>query len=464
MSFYGALASSSATLASMSAAFEAISENIINSQTVGFKSRVVEFFAEENTQPYTTAPNSGSGASSRSYYNNDRPSPIIATKNETDFAIDGSGFFITQENLTGGKTLLTANGSFERYSIDKGTTVDGYKEFDTYFVDKHGHYLLGWTYDQNTKQFGGGTLTQDTLEPINIRRYVPIVQPAKATTELALDFNIPATEITGDQYQLQHRVFDGTGTKEIDDSRVFLKAIVTKTNVYNQFEFSIEHAGFNNRGQFAPRPQDNIIITFNADGSTIKEAYRKSTNLPVNISSVGFTIPNLGGSTNSTISYDLRKITNYDQGTLAGSGKQLVERETSNNGNPYRIIHYRGTEVSEDGTVTIRYTHDIRSVVAKIPYGRVFNPRALTTMNGPTLETNENSGPLQVLQFSSRTNGQTGQSVTAARLSTKAVNGSTTNITKEFSNMIVAQRAYNSATTALRTIDEMIKKAADIKG
>ena len=240
-----------------------------------------------------------------------------------------------------------------------------------------------------------------------------------------------------------------------------------KTANYNEYEVSLSHGGYSRRGEgFKPNPQDNIVVAFAADGTKIIRGYRKSTGQEIDINNVPFVVNGIGGASNNVINYDFSKITNYNAVKSLfseGAGNQLVQRNVENDGNPYRIIHYQGTEVGEDGTITILYTHGIKSIVAKLPYGKVFNPRALITQTGPTFEATENSGDIQVLEFSKSTDDNDNK-VSSSQLIQYAVNESNTNITKEMSNMIVAQRAYNTAATALRTIDEMIKTAADIKG
>ena len=464
MTFYGSLATATASISAMGQAFEAISSNIINSSTNGYKTQDVRFSAEFNPQPYTTSFEVGSGASTYQYYNNDQSNPIVQTNRANDFAINGRGFFITRENFNTGKYLLTANGSFDRYSVDNGNVIDGFNDFDTYLVDQHGHYLLGWAYNPDTEEFGAGINNLQTLEPINIRRFVPIVQLPERTENTALDANIPATYQTGKNFDIIHRVYDGTGESEQDDSEVFLRAVFTKTENFNEFTMSLQHASTTERGRFSQRPQDDLIIQFAGDGSGIESVFRRESGNAVSANSVAFTIPNLGGEgSQAVINYDLSKLTNFDSGSdFIGEG-QILQRNLSNDGNPYRIIHYQNTEIGEDGVMTIQYTHGIRSTVAKIPYGKVFNPRALITQTGPTLEPTDESGDIQIFEFAkSLTDGDT--STTAAQIYQRNINASNTNLTKEFTNMIVAQEAYNSATTVLRTIDEMIKRATDVKG
>lgn len=108
-----------------------ISNNLANSQTVGFKSSRAEFadmFSGAQKSP-------GNGVRVEAYTQDFNQGTISSTGRELDMAIDGEGFFILEDKTGKYSNIYTRNGSFK---LDK----------DGFITDQAGNNLLGFNLNQ----------------------------------------------------------------------------------------------------------------------------------------------------------------------------------------------------------------------------------------------------------------------------------------------------------------------------
>ena len=134
MSLYGALFSGVSGLQSQSSAMGAISDNITNVNTVGYKGTTVNFQTLVTTQVATTEYSPG-GVQSKPRAGIDVQGLLQATNSSSDVAMSGQGFFVVNSSsnpsVDGGAFAYTRAGSFK-------PNKDGYLQNAT------GYYLQGW--------------------------------------------------------------------------------------------------------------------------------------------------------------------------------------------------------------------------------------------------------------------------------------------------------------------------------
>jgi flagellar hook protein FlgE len=82
------------------------------------------------------------------------------------------------------------------------------------------------------------------------------------------------------------------------------------------------------------------------------------------------------------------------------------------------------------------------------------NPRGLEAISGSLLRTTEKSGQALLKQPNQ---GGTGRIVGGA------LEGSTTDIAGEFSNMILAQRAFQASSKVFTTVDQMLSELLQLR-
>ena len=188
MSLYGALFSGVSGLSANSSALSAISDNITNVNTTGYKETKVDFATLVTKQTTATYYSSG-GVMSQPQQLVNVQGLLEASSSSTDLAISGNGFFVVSSSPTpgdGDQFMFTRSGSF---SIDE----------DGYLVNSSGYYLMGWPLDSSGDVIPADSslsvanqniISNDYLSAINLET---IAGTASATTTIAMGANLPST-------------------------------------------------------------------------------------------------------------------------------------------------------------------------------------------------------------------------------------------------------------------------------
>jgi flagellar hook protein FlgE len=176
MSLLGSMTTAISGLAAQARALGHVSDNIANSQTVGFK-RVDTNFTSWLTRSTSRLHMPGS-VEARPDYTNTVQGTIEQTENPLAMAIAGQGFFsVTQARGTlNGQVLFDERQFFTRagdFALDR----------DGYMVNGAGYYLQGWRMDQ------AGNPDRTRVDPIRIS---DLVYNPVQTSRLELAANLPA--------------------------------------------------------------------------------------------------------------------------------------------------------------------------------------------------------------------------------------------------------------------------------
>ena len=197
MSLLGAMNTAISGMTAQSNAFGNISDNVANSQTIGYK-RIDTNFVDYLTTS-TAAENTPGVVLARPDYVNDLQGAIQQQENPLSLAITGAGFFAVSEP-TG------VNAGVPSFKPEQFYTRAGDFQMDAngYLVNSAGGYLNGWAVDATT-----GQPNRAALAPIQIDQ--SIYEPS-ATATVSLSANLPATPATGSTMSSQIQVYDTLGT------------------------------------------------------------------------------------------------------------------------------------------------------------------------------------------------------------------------------------------------------------
>ena len=202
MSIFGAMNTAISGLSAQSASFGNISEDVANSQTVGFK-RVDTDFTNYLTTSTATQNESGAVIATPDYVNNVQGT-ITQTDNPLAMAITGQGFFAVSQS-TGNANGVPTFDPQQYYTRAGDFTMNA----QGYLVNSAGDYLNGWSVNATT-----GVVDQNALAPIQVSQstYNPV-----ATSSVTLAANLPATPTTGtatasSPLSSQITVYDALGT------------------------------------------------------------------------------------------------------------------------------------------------------------------------------------------------------------------------------------------------------------
>jgi len=390
-----------------------ISDNIANSQTVGYKT-TSSLFDSLVTSSGSASSYSSGGVTVLSKSNISTQGLLTTTTSSTDIGISGNGFFPVSTALSGGSTLYTRAGSF---------TIDN----SGYMVNATGDYLLGWRTDADGNVVGG-TGSSD-LVPIDTNI---AATSGTATTETTVALNLPADAEVNDTFTSSMPLYDSLGTANTME-------ITWKKTADNTWTASVANPTLTSDStKTTGTASGSITIAFNSDGSL------KSTSpSPATVSVSGWT----NGAANSTITLDLGTIGGIDGLTQKSSGATTPAIDLTgieSDGSAYGKLS--SIAVGDDGKVNATYSNGTTISLYKIPVATFAAPDQLEVKSNGLYAVTAASGTAIVQQSGS--NG-------AGTIQGGKLEASTADTNTEFSNMISAQQAYSAASQVISAVNEM---------
>ena len=181
MSLSGAMTSAVTGLDAQSAALGAISDNVSNSQTVGYK-RVDTSFSTLLTVSNAFVHEPG-GVLSHPLYTNDIQGSVQSTSVSTNLAVTGSGYFAVSR-VNGFTGTLPTFEPAPLYTRAGDFALDN----NSFLVNGSGYFLNGFPVDPITGTVQKGTLTQV--------RVTALTDPPTATTTVTYSANLPSAPST----------------------------------------------------------------------------------------------------------------------------------------------------------------------------------------------------------------------------------------------------------------------------
>ena len=438
MSLLGALNSAISGLTAQSSAFSNISDNVANSQTVGFK-RVDTTFVDYLTTSSETA-NEPGAVVARPDYANTVQGIITQTGNPLDMAIAGQGFFAVSEPA--GSTNGTISFSPQPYYTRAG---DFQVNKTGYLVNSAGLYLNGWQVNPTT-----GIANQNTLAPIQVSQTV--FNPV-ATSSVELVANLPATPTAStatiaSPISSDINVYDALGTAHA----VTLNWV---QNAPNDWTVSIKAA------TLTPSALGSAQVTFGATSGN-----------PVSAGTIGQIAAITGGV--AAAGYAAGQPADLTFTADFGSGAQTIDLSLGTYGQTNGVTQYAGSTYSlggltqngvppgsfsgvvtqADGSVIVNYNNGQSRTIAQVPITTFNSPDKLQRQSGQAFTaTLESGNPIAEL---ANTNG-------AGNIVISSTEGSNVDIAKEFSQLIVAQQAYAANAKMVTTANQLLTTTLDMK-
>jgi len=228
MSLFGALSSGVSGLTAQSSAMGAISDNITNVSTIGYKNTRVNFQTLVTKQTSATFYSAG-GVQSKPRQLTDVQGLLQASTSQTDISISGNGFFVVNEAnvpTINNEYLYTRSGSF-------------IKDSEGYLRNSQGYYLQGWPTDAagevvpanpDLTVANKNVISSDYLETVNLSR---VGGTAAATTTIAIGANLPSNSDVGDVHKTDVQFFDTLGNANT------ISFSYTRSPVSNQWDLDV---------------------------------------------------------------------------------------------------------------------------------------------------------------------------------------------------------------------------------
>jgi flagellar hook protein FlgE len=420
MSLLGAMSTAISGLNAQSAAFSNISDDVANSQTVGFRG-VATNFIDYLTQSNAFENQSGNVATTPQY-ENELQGSVQQSSNPLALAIDGQGFFAVSQT-TG--TNSAGNPEFSpltNYTRAGDFTLDA----QGYLVNSAGGYLNGWAVDQAT-----GSVNSGMLSPIQVSQtqFTPV-----PTSQVSLIANVPSTPSANSNLSSTVDIYDATGASHQLD----MTWVQNATNDWTLNLSSPDNTGGASIG--------SVEMLFNANGTL---ASLENGTGSVAISGTGSTAaitlsPQFNGVTQN-ITMNLGTFGGTSGITqFAGTDYQLSSL-TQNGAAPGS---FTGISITSAGQVQANYNNGQNVTIAEVPVITFENSDALQRQDGQMFTATLNSG-VPIAQNQNQ-NG-------AGSLVTGSVEQSNVDIATQLSNLIVAQQAYGANAKVITAANQLLQ-------
>lgn len=339
MAFSGLFAIGLSGVNAYASSLEAVSQNIANSQTTGYKREHVDFSTlVTSLSPDGGIEGGGVGATGRTLFG--EQGAITRTNSSTDIAISGDGFFVVSDSADAGAPVsFTRSGGFSARE-------------DGLLVNEAGYFLRAAPINAGA----AAVSALASLEAVDINQFPTI---AAATDQLTLSGNLSANAPVGSVTAQHFQVFDAEGTPRT------LSLTLTSTG----------NGGFDAVAAFADGARETVAsgtLIFGANGRLDANA----STLPLSFS------PN----SSQTIDLNIRSL------TLGPGATQFTN--TSANGAASGALN--GVEISSDGRVIAQYSNGLTRDLYQIAIATFTNAEGLEIGSSSTYQLTTAAGALSL--------------------------------------------------------------------
>ncbi|MDY0397213.1 MAG: flagellar hook protein FlgE [Desulfuromonas thiophila] len=448
-------------------ALTVLGNNIANSNTIGFKSSRTIF------SDLLSASVAGSGGTSQvgrgvgmsTVDNIFSQGTFENTESNTDLAIEGAGFFMVKNPVTG-STNYTRAGAF---NFDETGTL----------VNPEGYAVQGYYLDESGEIRGDITDLQ-----IETRTF----SPAKPTSTISLATNLNANDpylgTTADSpfdisepsetsnYASSVRVFDSLGREHLVTTYFNKLDPAGNPPGYMQWEAHVVVAG-EEIGKTDPWVEvGRSLLTFDTDGrlvnvmdkaTTIGGAFDRTTDTTGNLYETASPLPlttDIKSATNPTKpetspltwanEADPTQVLTFNLDATQYSSESDVISQSQDG---YATGTLVNLSIDGDGNVLGNYSNGEPRKLAKIALAKFSNPLGLTKVGYNMYEANDESGTPII--------GTVGSGV--GRIFTNSLEMSNVDLAQEFVKMITTQRGFQANSKIITTTDELLGELINLK-
>jgi flagellar hook protein FlgE len=467
MSINSAMLAGVSGLTANSAALAAISDNIANVNTVGYKRSQSQFQTIVTSQAAVGAYSAGGvQATTRQYVS--QQGLLQRTSSNTDLGIAGAGFFVTTQKAEDldatDARLFTRAGSFQVDDLG-------------YLRNAAGLYMQGWTVDAQ----GEIVVDPSDITRLNSINVGTVGGAAEQTTRVQLNANLKSSQALSSELGTYNvatnsmAMYDpetGDGVKPdfeiqmpISDSKGGQRTIAVsflKSAVPNQWYAEIRAVPASDVTTGAPLANGQIrtgTVAFTSDGRLDLDnttLFADPDNPMISIGPSNGAAP-AAGEVNWSAGLGIDSQT-VDFLFAAGAGgltqydSQSVVQAVTTNGTAFGNL--TNIEIDEDGFVTAIFDNGITRRIAQVAIATFPNPDGLNAVSGNAYRVSDTSGT-----FNLKAPGTGGGGL----LSPSTLEASTVDLSSEFTGLITTQRAYSASSKIITTADEMLEELLRVK-
>ncbi len=377
-----------------------IGNNLANLNTTAFKQQNTTFenlfYQQIGTSGSGDAIQVGVGTKVAGTTTNYQQGTLSTTGNSTDMALAGNGFFVVQQN---GVQALTRAGNFQLDTSGNLTTVDG-------------ESVMGYAATN-------GTINQsNAMTPLDIP--IGTTLSAEPTQNFSITANLNASSAVGAQFATPVTVYDSLGQTHT------ATVSYTKTAA-NQWSYSVTLPS----GDAAAASGNTGTLTFNSSGQLIAPA----ANVP-GITFTGLT----NGASDLSFNWNL-----YDSnGNPTISQSSAASASTTSHQDGFASGVYQSFSVDTSGVLSASFSNGQTLAVGQLAVATVANQQGLTLVGNNNFTTSPSSGQINI-----GVAGAGGRGLVEGG----ELEQSNADISTEFSQLIVAQRAFEANSKTITTFD-----------
>jgi len=419
MGLYSTMRTSASGMAAQANRLGAVSDNIANATTVGYKRATMEFSSlvlDSGGTEYV----SGSVESHTRYHISEQGARSFTTS-ASDLAIKGNGFFIvSSEN---GQTYMTRAGSFVPNGKGELVNAAGYKLMGYNVMNGPPNMVINGTAGLEVVSIGTLALQANpsTVGNFNVKL------PEGASVVPAAD--LPSANTAGTQYTAKSSLlaYDNLGNQiTLDVYSSNLGGGNWEIAVFNRAD-AAPGGGF----PYSSGPMSTQTLTF--DTTNGKFASASPTSVMVPIPNGANLVLDMSGSSMLAGDYTL-----IDATVVNGNAPSAVDR----------------VEIAEDGTLYAVFQSGTRMAVYKIPVASVASPDNMQPLAGNVFVATAKSGEMQI--------GFPGENKFGTLIS-GALEQSTVDLASELTTMIEAERNYTANSKVFQTGAELMDVLVNLK-
>jgi flagellar hook protein FlgE len=397
-------------LAANSVSLDTIGNNLANLNTTAFKDQTTTFSALF----YQNLGSTGSGNALQvglgtqvAKTNTDfSQGSLTKTTNSTDMALNGNGFFVVNQ---GNIQQLTRDGNF---SLDQSGNL----------ITSAGNNVMGYA-------ASNGVVNPNT--PLSALQ-VPVdaTQAAHATGSFSVAANLNAATAIGGSFSTTITMYDSLGTSHATTVN-FQK---TADNTWN-YTISLPP------GDATGVPLNNTgTLTFDSSGGLLTPTANQQD----------VTFPGMTNSADDMkFTWDL-----YDKNGAPQIGQTVgTSTATGSTQDGFASGSYQSFSVDASGVISSQFSNGQTQKIGQIAVASVTNVEGLTLEGGNNYETSESSGSASI--------GAPGAGGRAT-VEDDTLEVSNVDISTEFANLIVAQRAFEANSKTVTTFDTVTQETINM--
>lgn len=411
-----------------------ISDNIANSGTYGYKRSVTDFESLVTNGASDSGIYSAGGVRAVTSRLVGQTGSLVTTSNALDIAVNGRGML----PVTSAAAVASGSANFPMMMT---TTGSFHPNSGGVLETSSGLALLGWPANADGSIPAMARDTMTGLQPVVINANQTAGDP---TTKVTLGVNLPATETAstadGASQPLSVEYFGNLG--ESETLGVTFTPTVPASGSSNAWTMTVTDSALGGAtiGQYA--------LTFDGSrgsGGTLASVttlsggtYDASTGV------IGLTVA--GGPIAMTVGKP------GDTSGLTQLSSTFAPTSITKDGSP--VGNLTSTTIDPNGFITATYDTGFTRVIYQVPLVDVPNPDGLTALDNQAYQVSPGSGSFFLWDAGK---GPTGT------VAGYALEGSTTDIAGELTNLIQTQRAYSSNAKVIQTVDQMLQETTNMK-